>query len=110
MADEQPVDERPLAERAIEPTDFLGRPIKYVSDEERRAAEVALEDPAKYAVQAATPSSGGVFPPSAIVTPFSAEEVAAHTPGDEGREKAAKKAAEAIPAEQSPPAEQAPPA
>ena len=34
-----------------------------------------------------TPSSGGVFPPSAVVTPFSAEEIAAHTPGDQGREK-----------------------
>ena len=34
-----------------------------------------------------TPSSGGVFPPSAVVTPFSAEEIATHTPGDEGREK-----------------------
>jgi hypothetical protein len=103
MADEQPVDEQPAAEEAIESTDPLGRPIKYVSDEERRAAEMAGEDPAKYAVQDATPSSGGVFPPSAVVTPFSAEEVAAHTPGDEGREKAAKKAAEATPAEQPPP-------
>jgi len=77
-------------EKAVsEEKDIYGRPVKYVSDEERRAAEQSLseEEAAKYIVQDATPSSGGVYPPSAVVAPFSADVVAAHTPGEKGPEK-----------------------
>jgi hypothetical protein len=105
MADETPAAEKPEdeAEETSKPwekieTNPLGQRVKYVSDEERRAAEISLseEEAAKYNLTVESPSSGGVFPPSAVVTPFSPEEIAAHTPGDEGRAKLEEERAKAF--------------
>ena len=79
MADETPTDEQAKTEEKDENvvTDPFGREIRYISDEERRANEAAKlgeEEAAKYVVQDATPSSGGVFPPSALESPSETEE------------------------------------
>src|ERR1700759_3016324 len=54
-----------------------------MSDDDRRR-KLAEEEghPEKYQVTDANPATGGVYPPSAVVTPFDPEIVAAHTPGE----------------------------
>jgi uncharacterized protein YbjT (DUF2867 family) len=85
MADEtvteSPTDQEVL-DQSVKPF-YYGKP-QYISDEDRRRqlAEAAGESD-KYIVQDATPGTGGVYPPSAVVTPFSPEIVAEHTPGEQ---------------------------
>ena len=71
--DDQPVtEENDLRVRA-----------RRMSDIDRRAKLAAEQGEAeKYVVTDATPSSGGVYPPSSVVEPFSPDVVAAHTPGE----------------------------
>ena len=72
-ADDEPVtEENDLRVRA-----------RRMSDIDRRAKLAAEQGEAeKYVVTDATPSSGGVYPPSSVVEPFSPDVVAAHTPGE----------------------------
>jgi hypothetical protein len=76
-------DEKALVEKEEkEEAPYIPR-YRVVDEDARRAAEKeASEDAEKFVVTEATPSSGGIFPPSAVVTPFSADVVAAHTPGE----------------------------
>jgi hypothetical protein len=91
MPDEKPQGEK-LARRErnqpIPEEEDLRVKARYVSDEERRAKIAEEESQSeKYIVTEATPSSGGVYPPSAVVDPFPPDVVATHTPGEQEPEQ-----------------------
>jgi len=78
-------EESSIEDQSVKPF-YYGKP-QYKSDDDRRrelAAEQGEEE--KYIVTDANPATGGVYPPSAVVTPYDPEVVAAHTPGEQVEE------------------------
>ena len=86
-AEEQSPTDQEVLDQSVKPF-YYGKP-QYKSDIDRRK-ELAIEQghAEKYIVTDANPATGGVYPPSAVVTPYDPDVVAEHTPGEQVEEPA----------------------
>jgi hypothetical protein len=94
-----PTDQEVL-DQSVKPF-YYGKP-QYRSDEDRRRELAAEQGEAeKFIVTDANPATGGVYPPSAVVDPYSPEVVAEHTPGEPEPDTEPEPASETTPAEKT---------